>query len=117
MILLALFLLGLNIGVVLITRRMRRSGIPLTALVLRSHSKHYLVYLYYRIIRVLGGKGISKLSGATPEEYAIGLAERKKKSGEVVRELMGIYYGLRFGDMLPSVKTVNRIDELLKKLR
>jgi hypothetical protein len=110
-------LLALNIAAVVVSVRLRRKGINISALLLGNRSRIYLSYLYDRIIRAICGRMVRRKAGVTPREFALSLAVAKDKNTELVEELMTIYYALRFGSVHPSNELMRRIDALLKHLR
>jgi hypothetical protein len=113
----ALFLLGLNIAAAVMSIRLRRRGLHLSALLLGSRSRHYLSHFYERIILTIYGRVVQKKSEATPREFALSLAADRQKDAAIVEDLMTIYYALRFGSARPSVELMRRVEMLLRQLR
>lgn len=76
-----------------------------------------IVELYKKMLKLLEKRGIIKEKNKTPLEFAMSLDTKKKEISREVFELTETYYRVRFGQQPLSREEINRISEILQKIK
>lgn len=73
--------------------------------------------LYSRMLRLLESRGIRKMPGSTPLEFARLVATEWAEASRFVEPLTALYYRVRFGHAPLSVQDLDQAHDLLARLR
>lgn len=76
-----------------------------------------IVELYKKTLKLLEKRGIIKEKNKTPLEFAISLNTKQDEISSEVFELTETYYRVRFGQQPLSREEINRISEILQKIK